>query len=395
MKDFENLGFGRPTTPEDTTQVDAGGEQPVVDAPVNTDANVDANVNTDVNTETGAAPDASTAGTTQTDIDTFFDTFNKRYNTEYKTDDEIKSHLEAAKKLPEFETKVKEYEPLAKSVEQYKKEIDELKKAEDPLKYFASPESYIAEQLRIRYKDKDPQLLHKIATTDVNELNDFDVLVYQSKLDSPKIREEAIKAVLCDRYGIDKELLSRPEEWDELAKTKIALDSASARRNINQLKEGIEMPKVVSREERERLATEALAQKTQAVAPIRAEFSKFDKIKVGGIEYTVPEDYKSKLGDMFDAYFLKAGNDVTDENLTTVLELRDSMFLWEHRDEIAQAVAKEAQRKVRAEMEAKLGNTQLPNTATASDASVSKAMGGHAGVNKFLEDTIGNLTKSL
>jgi hypothetical protein len=121
-----------------------------------------------------------------------------------------------------------------------------------------------------------------------------------------------------------------------MAKTKIALDSASARRSVNQLKQGIELPKVVSREERERLANEALAQKTQAIAPIRTEFSKFDKIKVGDVEYTVPDDYKSKLGDMFDAYFLKAGNDVTDENLATVLELRDSMFLWENRNEIAQ-----------------------------------------------------------
>lgn len=389
MKDFENLGFGRPTTPEDASQVVEGGEAPVVETPVNTD------VDTVVNTDTGVAPDAGAAGVTQTDTDTFFDTFNKRYNTEYKTDDEIKAHLEAAKKFPEIETKIKEYEPLAQSVEQYKKEIDELKKAEDPLKYFASPESYIAEQLRIKYKDKDPQLLHKIATTDVNELNDFDVLVYQSKLDSPKIKEESIKAVLCDRYGIDKELLGRPEEWDELAKTKIALDSASARRNINQLKAGIEMPKVVSREERERLANEALAQKTQAIAPIRAEFSKFDKIKVGDVEYTVPDDYKSKLGDMFDAYFLKAGNDVTDENLTTVLELRDSMFLWENRNEIAQAITKEAERKVRAEMEDKLGNTQLPNTATASDASVTKAKGEMGGVNKFLEDIIGQRVKNL
>lgn len=395
MKDFENLGFGRPAAPEDTNQAATGGEAPLVDTTVNTDTNADASANTDVNTGTGTAPDAGAASASQTDIDTFFDTFNKRYNTEYKTDDEIKSHLEAAKRLPEFETKIKEYEPLAKSVEQYKKEIDELKKAEDPLKYFASPESYIAEQLRIKYKDKDPQLLHKIATTDVNELNDFDVLVYQSKLDSPKIKEESIKAVLCDRYGIDKELLGRPEEWDELAKTKIALDSASARRNINQLKVGIEMPKVVSREERERLATEALTQKTQAIAPLKAEFSKFDKIKVGDVEYTVPEDYKSKLGDMFDAYFLKAGNDVTDENLATVLELRESMFLYEHRNEIAQAIAKEAQRQVRAEMESKLGNTQLPNTGTASDASVTKKAGATGGVNKFLEDIIGQRVKSL
>ncbi len=394
MKDFENLGFGRPTTPEDTNQA-ATGDGKTTDAPVNTDTKADGGVDTGGETTTPDVNAANAANAAPKDIDTFFDTFNKRFNAEYKTDDDIKHLMESAKKLPEYETKVKEYEPLVKSVEQYKKEIDELKKAEDPLKYFASPESYIAEQLRIKYKDKDPQLLHKIATTDVNEMNDFDVLVYQSKLDSPKIREEAIKAVLCERYGIDKELLGKPEEWDELAKTKIALDSASARRSVNQLKQGIELPKVVSREERERLANEALAQKTQAIAPIRTEFSKFDKIKVGDVEYTVPDDYKSKLGDMFDAYFLKAGNDVTDENLATVLELRDSIFLWENRNEIAQAIAKEAERKVRAEMESKLGNSQLPNTATASDASVTKAKGEMGGVNKFLEDIIGQRVKNL
>jgi len=74
--------------------------------------------------------------------------------------------------------------------------------------------------------------------------------------------------------------------------------------------------------------------------------------------------------------------------------LRDALFIKENLSEIAKAIAKDAETKLQAKIDTELGNTQLPNTATASDG---------AGVNpqelqgysKFLQDQKGNRVTKL
>ena len=244
-------------------------------------------------TETPAAQ-VETPPQPEVKVDPFIENLNKEFGTQYKNRDEVKNIFGLPKKVSEYETKLKESESLAKSVEDYKKKIEELEKEENPLKYFSSPDTFIAEQLRIKYPKSNPVLLQEIATSNVDSMNDFDVLVKEKQLfvnNPPK--ESSIVAIIKKKYGIDAE--TPPEEWDELAKAEMQIDAASARDKINTLKSAIELPKVMTREQRLAMESEAITKKEQVIAPLKESFSKFDKFSHEGFEFDVPSEYQSKL----------------------------------------------------------------------------------------------------
>jgi len=348
-------------------------------------------------TNTGTEPIAETPQVTQPTVQTeppkaeppkvevFFEEFNKRYNTAYKTDDEIKSILETPKKISEYEGKLSEFEVTKKSIEDYKKKIEELEESQDPLKYFSSPDAYKAEQLRIKYPKSNPYLLQEIAMTDVNKMGDLDVLVKDKLLfvpDAPK--EEVIRKVVLKKYGIDP--TTPPEEWDEISVGEMKLDAAAARDKINGLKNVIEMPKqILTKEERAKEEADAKVKREQAFAPLKDKFGKYDKFSKEGFEFDVPDEYKSKLPDMFKSMFIDAGLEPTDENMETAVELRDAMFLLEYFPKIKEVIAKEAGTKLEAKIDAELHNTQPPNTATASDQNPPEQLPGKS-LTDFLKD---------
>jgi hypothetical protein len=315
-------------------------------------------------------------------VDEFIENLNKRFGTQFKADDEIKQTFGLQKTVDEYQTKLKESEELIQSIDDYKKKIEELEEAQDPLKYFASPQTYVAEQLRIKYPKSNPVLLQEIATTDVNKLGDLDVLVKDKQLfvnDPPK--ESVIRSVILKKYGIDP--TSPSEEWDEISVAEMKLDAAAARDKINGLKEVIEMPKVISKEDRQKAEAEALAQKEQAIAPLKETFSKFDKFVSDGFEFDVPDEYKSKLPDMFQSMFINAGLEPNEENLQSALELREALLLRQYFPKIKEVIAKEAETKLQAKMDAELHNTQPPNTTTLTDH---QDVNTPPGLSKFLTD---------
>jgi hypothetical protein len=317
-------------------------------------------------------------------VDEFFDTFNKRYSTTYKTNDEIKGVLATPLKIADYEKRLSDFEVTKKSVEEYKKKIEELEGSFDPLKFFSSPETYVAEQLRIKYPKSNPVLLQEIATTDVNNMGDFDVLVKEKQLfvqNAPK--EGVIRSIVLKKYGIDPTI--PPEEWDELAKGEMQLDAATAREKINGLKGVIEMPKVITKEQRETEAKNALIEKEKVLTPLKQDFLKFDKFSHEGFEFDVPEEYKSKLPDMFQAMFINAGMEATPENLQSMVELREALFLRQYFPKIKEVIAKEAETKLQTKIDAELHNTQPPNTTTATDQGNVNPFAGK-GLDQYLQD---------
>jgi len=314
---------------------------------------------------------------------TFFENFNKIFGTQYKSDDDLKALLDTPKKVADYETRLKDYEDLKKSAEERQKEIERLESLNDPLKYFSSPDSYIAEQLRILNPDKDPVLLHEIATTDVSKMGDFDLLVKAMKMFIPSLPEggAGVRDVLNEKYGIDPEI--DPKDWDTKIKTKIAIDAATERNRINELKKGIKLPQVVSKEERARLEEESLAQKKQSLQPVKDQFTKFDKFQHEGFEYDVPAEYKEKSEELFDGMFLDAGLEMNEENLKTAIQLRDSNFLLENFGKIKEIIIKEAEVAIRAKIDAELNNETPPNTATATDQTEKQEL---QGIGKLISD---------
>lgn len=318
---------------------------------------------------TGAAePPTQTGGGEPPKVDGFIENFNKRYETQYKGDEDIKALFGLPSKVAEYETKYKDYDDLKKSNEKYKTDLENLSRSEAE-KYLNDPimqKAWVVKELKAKYPNSDVSVLTDLAMSDTDKMSDLDILAKEVKMKLPNRSIEAIKSVILDEIGADAS--ADPKEWDEKVLTKLEIKASAARENIKNLLKGVELPKIETKEERDlRLAAEN-SKREQAAAPLKADFLKFDKLKVmDGLEYTVPEDYKSGLSSMFDSFIKSAGQEPTPEALETMKDLRDAFFFSANKDKIYEMMYKDAESKIKAELDKKLGNTEPPNTATASD----------------------------
>jgi hypothetical protein len=306
-------------------------------------------------------------------VDTFIENLNKDFGTTYKSRDELKEVFGLPKKITEYETKIKESENLAKSIEDYKKKIEELEKLEDPAevvkKYFSTPDAYVAEQLRIKYPNSNPSLLYEIATSNVDEMSDFDVLVKAKKLFVPKVAKGGydVEGSVMRKYAL--EAGSKPEDWDINAKTDMAIDVAVERDRFSELKRQIKLPEFPSKEQRAKEEADALAKREQALTPLKEQFAKYDTFKHTGIEnfiMDVPTEYKTKLPEIFDGFF-GAGLEPDQENMQSAQELRDALFVLEYLPKLREIWIKEGDTIATKRFDELSHNIQPPNTTTATD----------------------------
>ena len=324
-----------------------------------------------------------TTETTETALDEFIETFNKRYSTEYKADEEIKSLFTLPGKVKEYEDKYKDYDSLKASAEQSKKELEEVKDTHmsDLLNKPRIRSAYIAEQLVAKYPDRDPDILANIAMSDIDKMSDLEVLAKERKMRGSKSSLDNIKAVIIKELGIDAEL--KPEEWDSLVTTEVEMKATDARDRIKTLLKDIELPKVVTKEEREAQQVKFLEEKIKAVTPIKEVFKKFDTYNNGEFEFIVPDEFKSQLPDIFDNMFIKAGLEVNEENIATAELLKKALFVEEYLPKMLEVKEKEVLARVKAEQDALLNNNEPPNTATATDQSTDQEDPNRPGVSKF------------
>jgi hypothetical protein len=317
-------------------------------------------------------------------VDTFFEEFNKRYGTQYKSDDEVKPVFGLPKKVGEYEGKLKDFE---KSVSEYQKKITELEELQDPLKYFSSPDAFKAEQLRIKYPKSNPDALQKIAMSDVDKMNDLDVLIKDRQLFVPDApREEVIRKVILKKYGIDPD--TDPNEWDEISVAEMKLDAAAAKEKINGLKSVIEMPQVLTKEQKEQARIEAQSKREEAVTPLKDTFLKFDKFshkEIEGFDFDVPEEYKKALPNMFQSMFMEAGLEPTQENLNTALELREALLVHQYLPKLREIWIKEGQALATKVVDKELHNDTPPNVKTATDDKNVRTL---PGLSKFVSDHV-------
>jgi hypothetical protein len=235
-----------------------------------------------------------------------------------------------------------------------------------------------------KYPDKDADTLRQIVMADVSKMSDLEVLVKHQKIDMPSLAESDIEVVLKDKYGIDPD--TKPEEWSSIARTKLAIDAQSARANIKSLTNGIEMPKTVSKEQRDLEASQVLQNRVKNTSPLKEEFTKFDTFEKGGFKYDVPAEAKAKLPAMFDAMFVEAGMEATPENLQTAKDMRDGQFLLDNFEKIIEVAVKQGQTEIQKKLDEALNNTTPPNTATATDNGKPTNQLPGPGLDKLLEN---------
>lgn len=369
--DFElNLNTIPPAPPTEEPKVEEqnnGAEEPII--------------------ETASAPTEQPKVEEPPKADRFFEELNKRFGSQFKGDDEFKALLDLPKKVMDYEAKLREHESLAKTIEDYKKKNDELEGNQDPLKYFSSPESYVAEQLRIKYPKNNPYVLQEIAMTNVDNMNDLDVLVKEKMMSTPGLKESNVRAIILKKYGIDASTPS--EEWDELIRDEMKIDAATAREKINTVKSAIELPRIMTREQRQQAEAQAKAEREKLLTPMKETFTKFDKFShkgIPGFEADVTGEYKSKLQDIFQGYFGDSGLQPTPENLEAALEFRDALFVYEHLPKLREIWLKEGKTESQKKIDEELHNDTPPNTATRTDQQDVKTT---RGIVDFVRDQIG------
>jgi hypothetical protein len=314
--------------------------------------------------------------------DEFFDNFNKRFSTQYKTDDEIKGLFTLPGKVTEYEGKLKDYDGLVKSVEQLNKDLEETKTTymSDLLSKPLIKKAYVAEQLLAKYPDRDPFVLQELAMSDVDKMSDIEVLARERKIRSKSSLED-IKAVIRKELGIDA--TQDPEEWDSVVKTELELKASDARDRIKQLFAGIELPKVVTKEEREQAQAKFLEEKKKAIEPFKEIFKKFDEYQNGEFKFAVTDEYKSGLDDMFDGMFVDSGLEINEGNLAIAEKLKRALFVNENLQKMFEVRDKETEARVKAEYDKLLHNDTPINTSTAAD---SAGEAEQPGVSSFLRN---------
>lgn len=322
---------------------------------------------------TEGAPAAETTTPTTPAGVPWIDEFNKTFGTQYKSVDEVKPLTELPNKLKEYQEKETSYKAFVEQEKGYKAKIAEYESSLNPLKYFSSPDAYIAEQLRIQHPTKNSILLQEIATSDLGKMDDLKVLVKSILLEQPDLAESDVEEYLNSEYGIDKD--TPREEWSNALKTKIKIKAAEKRKELGELKKQINLPEVLTPEQREAKAAEARENTKKALEPYAEKFAQFDKFNrtVGDkqFEFVVPDDYKESLKPMFEAFFL-AGNEVNENNLEAIQKVRDGQMLLENFDSVYRAIESDVEARIRKEHDIELGNTTPPNTAAASDEGLEK-----------------------
>jgi hypothetical protein len=325
-------------------------------------------------------------------VDEFIENLNKRYGTQFKADDEVKGIFELPKKVTEYEGKLKTFDETTKSAEQYKKELEDLK-TNGLSEFLGKPlirNAFVASKLQEKYPDKDPYLLQEIAMSDVSKMDDLEAVAKEQKINFPHLKLEDLKKAIASELGLDPE--TKPEEWDSVVKTRLAIKGAQAKENIKNLLKGIEVPKTATKEEREQAFATAKIEVEKAIAPVREKFNAFDKYTNGDFDFDVPAEFKAKVDNIFKGMFLDGRMEVNEKNLLTAETFKRALFVEEYFPKMKEVLVAQGYTKHKEEVEALLNNTTPPNTTTASDQATTPEL---QGLSKFFQDEKSQRTSKI
>lgn len=334
---------------------------------------------------TSGTPPVEATPPQETKPDEFIDKFNTKFSTQYKSEEEIKSLFSLTGKVSEYEGKLKDFDKFKTDADKYKKELEDTKTnyVSDFLSKPLLKQAFVASQLQEKYPDRDKNVLAELAMSDIDKIDDLEIIARERKMDGSKSSVENIKAVIKKGLGIDPE--QKPEEWDDLTKTELEIKATDARKRIKQLLSGIELPKVVTKEEREATLAKALDEKKKQAEPFKEIFKKFDTYKNGDFEFTVPDEFKSKTDDLFENMFVKGGLDINEGNLATAELIKKALFVEEYLPKMLEVRDKVTLAKAKEETDKLLHNDQKPNTTTATDIQGSVEDPNRPGVSKFFQ----------
>ena len=331
--------------------------------------------------ENKSAEDNSSGAPAPTEVE-WLKTFNETFQTKYEKPDDIKSVFERSKKADEFEQKItKEYEPLKGQLIEWERKYKDLEAQLDPLKWFQNENEFKAQQLKIKYPDKNPLIIQEIVGKDLKGMDDLEVLVKEQLIDNPGLSQSMVEAVIRDHYGLD--LIPPGEDADEqekadynkkfnLGKAKLAIDANKARKTLNEFTK-IDLPQIMKPEDRQRIAEEQ-ANKLKAdwsthienlVKPTKLEVKDDKGEKM--FEFDIPESTTKELRTYLEDLVVSLGEAPSEENINFTLVQREKELVHKHLREMLTAYGNQVKSELLRKIDEENGNTKKPNESQATD----------------------------
>jgi len=301
------------------------------------------------------------------------ETFNKFFETDFKEVDDVKGLFEKVDKYSDYDEKVNKLTEFENTLKDKDKEITKLRESLDPRSYFSSDDAFKAEMIRKQHPDKDPVIIEKVIKSDLNKQKDFDVLVDDFLMDNPTFGGDRTRAekVLMKRYGIDPD--ESPEEWEQVTKDEIMVEASKAKKKFQQLSDEVEMPEVISPEEREQQKAEALDNLKKSWKEPLDRIAQYEKEVIKDsegnvmLEFEIPESFRSEIRDYAEAMVTSGEFPVNEESLAFVEDNVRKLAVAEYLPKLLEVYGNQLQSEWQRQKDEEEGNTKPPNRDVAPD----------------------------
>ena len=303
-------------------------------------------------------------------------TINKFFEKDFKSVDEVRNLFDGVGETKDYDEKVQKLESYENTLKEKDALIAELKESIDPMRYFVDEGALKASLIKKQFPDKDPVIIEKLMKGDLSKIKDFDMLVYDYLMENPGLGGDMTRAanVLLDELGIDPE--DNPEEWSTVIKDKMLIKANKARKEFSKLANEVEMPEVLTPEER-------LAQKEQAKAELKTlwdepidRIAQYEKEAIkddeGNIlfDYDVPEDFRGHIKEYVESMVLSGELPVNEEMLNFIeSDIRKNM-ITQNLSKILKVYKSQLESEWQEQKDKEEGNTEPPNKVTAPEGQV-------------------------
>lgn len=306
------------------------------------------------------------------------DSFNRAFKTEYKSPEEIQSLLESPKQLEELRASLtaKEQEVLAKEAL--------LNTKTDGLKLFADDNMYKINQILINNPDLNRGALLRLASANLGEMKDVDVLKLQKlvNLKGSDYKEGDIEFAINKQFNLNGD--PNELEGDELREynaNKFLRNEAAqaARKELGKLME-VEVPERVdllkmendTKEANQKAFNEKLESwkiKSPEIIKALDKFAlTFEEGDEGKFEFAYDDEFKAYLNKYVPELAARSNLDVNDpKSLKTLNDYIERDFHWRNKDKMFKSFKENLMTKWKDEDYRKKHNIPDPNLAEAPE----------------------------
>jgi hypothetical protein len=279
--------------------------------------------------------------------------FNKYFGSSFEDESSLKQILSSSQELEDYKSRFSSLESelteAKKAASNYNEFIDYFK----PENFYGDEETWKFVETRKKFRDKDPDVVHRIQSNDFNSLSDIDKLILADKLKVPgNISDDVRKQGVLKKLGIETEDLSELSTLDRYAIASAVADQKALFDEIRNFKpEPMKFDIVAEKEKRDKQKQEKVQELQKRWQPLASSlmknykeakaFTNDDKgNSVEIFKYSAGEDFQKNFFEPFMATIIKSGMEPTEKNVQAAADYLDQQFKIQNFDRIVNEAIK-------------------------------------------------------